>query len=37
LEQSRRFTWDAAARGLLDCFGELDRPVRHPRALPRSA
>jgi glycosyltransferase involved in cell wall biosynthesis len=24
LERSARFTWDAAARGLLDCFDELD-------------
>jgi glycosyltransferase involved in cell wall biosynthesis len=24
LERSKRFTWDAAARGLLDCFDELD-------------
>ena len=34
LEQSARFTWDAAARGLLDCFDELDPagPARDAQA-----
>jgi glycosyltransferase involved in cell wall biosynthesis len=33
LEQSHRFTWDAAARGLLDCFAELEGPRRDRRAI----
>ena len=37
LEQSQRFTWEAAARGLLDCFTELESPIDHRRAIPRSA
>jgi glycosyltransferase involved in cell wall biosynthesis len=36
-EQSRRFTWEAAARGLLDCFAELEGPNPHRQAIPRSA
>ncbi|HZW33766.1 MAG TPA: glycosyltransferase family 1 protein [Isosphaeraceae bacterium] len=37
LEQSQRFTWEAAARGLLDCFAELERPLHDHRSIPRSA
>lgn len=36
LERSARFTWDAAARGLLDCFEELDS-ARIRRNLSHSA
>jgi hypothetical protein len=32
-----RFTWEAAARGLLDCFAELEGPGRDRRAISRSA
>jgi glycosyltransferase involved in cell wall biosynthesis len=39
LERSTRFTWDAAARGLLDCFDELDPagPARASQAMARGA
>ncbi len=39
LEQSARFTWDAAARGLLDCFDELDPagPAHDAQAMARGA
>jgi glycosyltransferase involved in cell wall biosynthesis len=39
LERSTRFTWEAAARGLLDCFDELKPagPVRGARRLARRA
>ncbi len=36
LERSKQFTWDAAARGLIDCFDELE-PGRSSRASARSA
>jgi glycosyltransferase involved in cell wall biosynthesis len=37
LEQSGRFTWDAAAQALLACFAELDDAASRERPIPRSA
>jgi glycosyltransferase involved in cell wall biosynthesis len=37
LERSTRFTWDAAARTLLDGFAELESAPHHEPAIPRSA
>jgi glycosyltransferase involved in cell wall biosynthesis len=37
LRRSALFTWDAAARALLDCFAELEHPARHRPAAARGA
>jgi glycosyltransferase involved in cell wall biosynthesis len=37
LERSARFTWDASASALLDCFDELEHASPHESALSRSA
>jgi glycosyltransferase involved in cell wall biosynthesis len=37
LERSRRFTWDASASALLDCFAELERGPHRESTLNRTA